>query len=58
MPVEQATLLHDALVTAQVPVELLIIQNSGHGLEPVGGQMVPPIEQVFAQVITFLNQNL
>ena len=58
VPVEQATLLHKALAAAQARVELIIIKNSGHGLEPVNGLMVPSIDQILVRVIQFLNDNL
>ncbi len=58
VPVEQATLLQEALSAAQIPVELIIIQNSGHGLEPVNGPMIPSVEEIFTRVILFLNENL
>ena len=41
VPIEQAYLLRDALSNAGVPVELLIVQNGGHGLEPVGDAITP-----------------
>ena len=41
VPIEQAYLLRDALSNAGVPVQLLIVHNGGHGLEPVGDAITP-----------------
>lgn len=54
IPVAQAHLLHDTLRAAGVPSELLIVNNAGHGFEPVGGAPAPPMEQVLAEMLTFL----
>jgi acetyl esterase/lipase len=58
VPVEQAYLFQRALENARVPVELIILHNGGHGLEPVGGALEPPIERVFLRVMEFLDSKL
>ena len=58
VPVEQADLLYQALRAAGAPVEKLILHNSGHGLEAVGGTMDPPIDQVFSKLFAFLAEHL
>jgi acetyl esterase/lipase len=54
VPVEQAQLLYNALVQSGAPVEKIILQNGGHGLEPVGGEMSPSVGEMFAAVMAFL----
>jgi acetyl esterase/lipase len=58
VPVEQAYLLHDALIKAGAPSELVILQNGGHGLDPVGGTMTPSLEEVLGMIMTFLARSL
>jgi acetyl esterase/lipase len=58
VPVGQAYLLHDALARMQVPAELLILHNGGHGLEPVGGPLEPPVEKIYQWSIEFLDHHL
>lgn len=55
VPVEQAHLLHSALLDAGAHSELVILQHSGHGLEPVGGTPVPSMEQLLAMMLVFLS---
>jgi acetyl esterase/lipase len=55
IPVTQAYLLHDSLRKAGVPSELLIIESAGHGFEPMGGTPAPSMEQVLAEMLTFLS---
>lgn len=55
VPVEQAHLLHQALLAAGVPSELVIMQNGGHGFEPLGGMPTPTMEQIFGMMLTFLS---
>ena len=58
VPVVQAHLLRDALAAARAPVELIILRNGGHGLEPVTGPLDPPIEAVFGRALEFLDAHL
>jgi acetyl esterase/lipase len=58
VPVEQAHQLYAALTQAGAPVEKLILHNSGHGLEPVGGEMSPSIEEMFGLMLAFLERYL
>ena len=57
VPVEQAYLLRDALTIAGVPVELLIVQNGGHGLEPVGAATTPTGAVIYARALSFIEQS-
>ena len=52
--VDQAYVLHAALAAAGVPVEVVILQNAGHGFEPMGGAVSPPMEVVNAIMRDFL----
>ena len=56
VPVEQARLFHAALAAAGVPVEKVILENAGHGFEPVGGTVSPPLEHAFEAMLVFLSK--
>lgn len=56
VPVEQAHLLHEALLAAGVPSELVIMQHGGHGFEPLGGTPMPTMDEVFAMMLAFLSE--
>jgi acetyl esterase/lipase len=58
VPVEQAYALYDTFVNAGAPIEIVILQNGGHGLEPVGGTMSPSVEQAFGMIMVFLARSL
>jgi len=58
VPVQQATLLQEALLKEGVPVELVVVKNAGHGLEPITGEIFPSSSQIFQQAILFLTQSL
>lgn len=58
VPVEQAELLYEALKKAGALVEKLILQNGGHGFEPVGGVVEPSVEEMFARMLQFLGSCL
>ncbi|MBN1936717.1 MAG: alpha/beta hydrolase [Anaerolineae bacterium] len=54
VPAEQAHLLHNALLKAGAQSELIILQNVGHGFEPVGGTVTTSVEEVFEMILVFL----
>ncbi len=58
VPVEQAYRLHEALRKAGASSELLILQNAGHGFEPVDGTPVPSLEEALAHMAAFLLRGL
>ncbi len=58
VPVEQAYLLQDALNAAQIPVDLLIVQHAGHGLEAAGEPTLPSWEEVYRRMLDFLDEYL
>lgn len=58
VPVEQARRLHESLLAAGASSQLLIMQNAGHGLEPLSGTVTPSIEETFGIVLAFLEDNL
>jgi acetyl esterase/lipase len=58
VPVEQAYLLRDELVAAGVPVELVVMQNGGHGFEPIGAETNPSGDDAFRRAMTFLDRYL
>lgn len=58
VPVEQADRLYAALQKAGGPVEKIILHHGSHGLEPLGGEMVPSAEAAFAMILAFLARHL
>lgn len=54
IPVEQARVLHNALTGAGAQSQLVILENAGHGFEPVNGPVTPSIEQTFGLILAFL----
>lgn len=58
IPAEQAHLLHNALINVGVQSQLVIVQNAGHGYEPVNGPVTPTMEQTFGIILSFLTHTL
>jgi acetyl esterase/lipase len=56
VPVEQAHLLHRTLLQAGAFSELIVVQNAGHGFEPVTGPISPLMDQVFNIMLAFLSR--
>lgn len=58
VPVEQAYILNVRLAEKGVPVTLVIVQNAGHGFEPVGGEIMPSRAEITQMVLDFFSQTL
>jgi acetyl esterase/lipase len=58
VPTEQAQILYDRLSAAGVPVQLVMVENAGHGLKPKGGDMQPSLPELVKLVADFFDQNL
>ncbi|MBN2392302.1 MAG: alpha/beta hydrolase [Anaerolineae bacterium] len=58
VPVAQAYRLHEALRTVGASSELVILQNAGHGFEPVDGIPTPSMEEAMALMLAFLARYL
>lgn len=57
--VKQAELFFNALITAGVPAELVIVKNSDHAFEPVEGDFtIPTRSQITELMIAFFDQYL
>ncbi|MFQ5399429.1 MAG: alpha/beta hydrolase fold domain-containing protein [Anaerolineae bacterium] len=55
---EQSEVLYDALTTAGVPVELVIVENAGHGFIPVNGAINPNRQEITRMIADFFDQYL
>jgi acetyl esterase/lipase len=55
VPVEQAYLLHEALLRAGAQSELVILKNAGHGFESVGGTVTPSVEEALGKMLVFFS---
>jgi len=59
VPIEQSRILLAALQAAGVPVELVIVENAGHGFKPEEGKTISPSRQEIAQrVVEFFEEQL
>ena len=58
VPVEQALILYNRLSEQGVPAKLVIVQNAGHGFNPVGGTPDPDPAQISQMVLDFFLQYL
>jgi acetyl esterase/lipase len=58
VPTEQAQILYDRLSAAGVPVQLVLVENAGHGWKPKGGDMQPSLPELVNLVADFFDQNL
>jgi acetyl esterase/lipase len=58
VPVEQAHLLHAALIKARARTQKIILRNAGHGFEPVGSKMWPPFNWAVVMIFFFLTWNI
>jgi acetyl esterase/lipase len=58
VPTEQAQILYDRLNAAGIPVQLVMVENAGHGLKPKNGDMQPSLPELVSIVADFFDQNL
>ena len=58
VPYEQSLLMHDRLVQANVPVQLVIVQRAGHSLTAPDGTATPTFDEINQTILNFLAQYL
>jgi acetyl esterase/lipase len=58
VPVEQSQLMYDRLVQANVPAQLVIVQNANHSFVAPGGSTTPSMAEVGQMIQDFLLQHL
>jgi dipeptidyl aminopeptidase/acylaminoacyl peptidase len=58
VPPLQSQLLYDQLKAAGVPATLVMVQNAGHGFQPVGGEPDPGLRELVRMVVDFFDQYL
>jgi acetyl esterase/lipase len=58
VPMSQSVELYNALKAHGGSVQLVLVDNAGHGFTPVGGVITPPIRDVLDSVISFFNTTL
>ncbi len=59
VPIEQSQILFEALQTAGVPAELVVVENAGHSFRPEEGKSISPSRREIAQlVVKFFEENL
>jgi dipeptidyl aminopeptidase/acylaminoacyl peptidase len=54
----QSQLLYDQLVATGLPAKLVMVKNAGHGFQPVGGDLDPPLIELRKIVGDFFDQYL
>jgi len=52
----QATLLHQALLGADVEARLLLVENGDHNLQPTGGPIRPSADAVLREILEFMER--
>jgi len=55
---DQSQALYKRLVSADVPVTLIIVKNCGHGLTPIGGGIAPTCAEITNIITDFFDQYL
>lgn len=58
MPASQSQELAAVLRSAGVPQRLVMVQNAGHGLRPVGGAPTPSINDINQMIVDFFAKQL
>jgi acetyl esterase/lipase len=58
VPAEQSQLMYDRLVQANVPAELVIIQNAGHSMIAPNGSATPTLAEINQIILDFLARYL
>ncbi len=58
VPPEQSQVLYNRLMEKGVPAQLVMVQNAGHGFDPVGGKIQPSREELALMILSFFNQHL
>jgi len=58
VPPDQSQTLYDGLVAAGVPATLVMVENAGHSLRPVDGEIIPSLLELQQTVLEFYNQYL
>jgi acetyl esterase/lipase len=59
VPLDQSQRLYQKLRASNVPAQLIIVRNAGHGLSATDGKTIlPSYDEITSNVISFLNLNL
>jgi dipeptidyl aminopeptidase/acylaminoacyl peptidase len=58
VPVEQSQLMYERLVQANVPAELVIVQNAGHSMSAPNGSTTPTLAEINQILLNFLARYL
>ncbi len=58
VPPEQSEILHEALLAAGVPAELVIVANAGHGFKPEGGPVRPSRAELTRTLADFFDAHV
>lgn len=58
VPPRQSEMLNDRLKAAGVPVSLVMVKNSGHAFQPVGGQLQPTLLEISQMIARFFDSHL
>ena len=58
VPPEQSQVLYDRLTAGGVSAQLVMVENAGHGFDPVGGETNPPRAELSLMVLGFLVEHL
>lgn len=58
VPLSQSETMLKALKTAEVPAELVVVRNAGHGFKPEGGEIEPKSDAILDTSLKFFEEKL
>ncbi|MEW6404428.1 MAG: alpha/beta hydrolase [Chloroflexota bacterium] len=58
VPPEQSQVLYDRLVGGGVEAQLVMVENAGHGFNPVDGEISPKRAELALMILSFFSQHL
>lgn len=58
VPVEQSQMMYERLVQANVPAQIIVVQNAGHSMISPGSTATPTLGEINLTIVNFLAQYL
>jgi acetyl esterase/lipase len=58
VPVEQSQLMYEQLLRANVPVQIIVVQNAGHSMISPNSSATPTLGEINQMIVSFLAQHL
>lgn len=58
IPVHHAYYMKERAASVKAPVDIFIVENSGHNWREVGGRLKPTLDEIFARTASFMMEHL